>query len=47
VADKPGAKRENEKCDYEKMVDGLFDTNSKMVIGNTTDSPCTKNGEPF
>ena len=46
VSNKP--EQENQKCDYEKMVDHLFETKSKMVIGNTIpDSPCTKNGNPF
>ena len=47
VTDKSEQKKD-QKCGYEKIVDDLFDTHSKMVIGNTIpDSPCTKNGKPF
>ena len=39
---------DDNKCDFEKFVDQCFDTNSKIVFGNTIpDSPCTKNGKPF
>jgi hypothetical protein len=40
--------KNNDKCDYENMIDWMFITNSTMVVGNSIPhKDCTKNGKPF